>query len=38
LFVHRNPPTLMPSYKIEGARRIDAADVDRYLAAHREVT
>ncbi len=26
----------MPSYKIEGARRIDATDVDRYLAAHRE--
>jgi excisionase family DNA binding protein len=26
----------MPSYKIEGAGRIDAGDVDRYLAAHRE--
>jgi len=26
----------MPSYQIEGARRIDAADVDRYLAAHRD--
>lgn len=27
---------VIPSYKIEGARRIDAEDVDRYLAARRE--
>lgn len=26
----------LPSYKIEGTRRIDAADVDRYLARHRQ--
>jgi excisionase family DNA binding protein len=24
------------SYRVEGARRIDPADVDSYLAAHRE--
>lgn len=26
----------IPSYRVEGARRIDPADVDSYLAAHRE--
>lgn len=26
----------IPSYKIGGARRIDPADVDRYLAQHRQ--
>jgi excisionase family DNA binding protein len=26
----------LPSYRIEGARRIDPADVDRYLANRRE--
>ena len=28
----------IPSYRVEGARRIDPADVDRYLAAHREMS
>jgi excisionase family DNA binding protein len=27
----------LPSYRVEGARRIDPADVDRYLANRREV-
>lgn len=27
---------VIPSYKIEGSRRIDPTDVDRYLAEHRE--
>lgn len=27
---------VMPSYRIEGSRRIDPADVDDYLAARRE--
>jgi excisionase family DNA binding protein len=26
----------LPSYRIEGSRRIDPADVDAYLAAHRD--
>ena len=26
----------LPSYRVEGARRIDPADVDRYLANRRE--
>ncbi len=26
----------IPSYRVEGARRIDAADVDHYLAKRRE--
>ena len=26
----------MPSYKIEGTRRVDPADVDAYLARHRD--
>lgn len=26
----------IPSYRVEGARRIDPADVDRYLAANRD--
>ena len=29
---------VIPSYKFEGARRIDADDVDRYVAARREET
>jgi len=27
---------ILPSYKIGGARRIDPADVDAYLAQHRQ--
>jgi excisionase family DNA binding protein len=27
---------VIPSYKIGGARRIDPADVDHYLAEHRQ--
>jgi excisionase family DNA binding protein len=27
---------VIPSYKFEGSRRIDPADVDRYVAARRE--
>jgi excisionase family DNA binding protein len=27
---------VIPSYRVEGARRIDPADVDRYLANRRE--
>lgn len=26
----------IPSYKVEGQRRIDPADVDAYLARHRD--
>jgi excisionase family DNA binding protein len=26
----------IPSYRVEGARRIDPADVDSYLARHRK--
>lgn len=26
----------IPSYRVEGARRIDPADVDRYLASRRD--
>lgn len=27
---------VLPSYKVAGVRRIDAADVDAYLARHRQ--